>query len=65
MTKVKVRVVKGFALNLQGSFRVGEEVTLHFGRIQEVGVLTPEHYQKLLKLGSIEPIEEVSENGSL
>lgn len=56
--KEKVKVLKGFALNLQGSYFAGQVVTLHFGRIKDVGVLSPQRFQKLLELGSIEVVEE-------
>lgn len=67
-TKVKVKVIKGFGLRLQGSYFEGDEVTLHFGRIQNVGVLTLKEYQRLLESGCIETIEEIAEevsNGSI
>lgn len=64
-TKVKVKVIKGFGLRLQGSYHEGDEVVLHFGRIQKVGVLTPKEYQRLLELGCIEPIEKGVSNGSI
>ena len=63
--KKKVKVLRGFALNLQGNYKEGDEVTLHFGRIQSIGILTPAHYEKLLRLGYFEPIEKGVTNGSI
>lgn len=58
-TPVKVKVLKGFALNLQGSYKEGDVVTLHFGRIQSIGILTPGRYERLLRLGCFELIKEI------
>lgn len=62
---VKVKVLRGFALPLQGSFKADDKVMLHFGKIQGVGVLTREHYKKLLKLGYFKPIEEEVTDGKV
>lgn len=62
---VKVKVIEGFALPAQGYYQEGEEITLHFGRNQSIGVLTPERYGKLLAKGKIEPVERKVSDGKV
>jgi len=57
-----VKVLKGFSLPSQGLYLEGTEVTLYFGAVAGIGVLDQTLYEKLLKRGSIQPIErEVSD----